>query len=107
MPPTPNIRGAIKRILLEKLDTMISTDQFRQEIRSRLEQATTRGSSSVIIDAEELYQALCKRPVVSSWMVFCCNAMRAEMMEPDNLIFNYAKDTLLTVNYKLPRNSFT
>lgn len=107
MPPTPNIRGAIKRILLEKLDTMISTDQFRQEIRSRLEQATTRGSSSVIIDAEELYQALCKRPVVNSWMVFCCNAMRAEMMEPDNLIFNYAKDTLLTVNYKLPRNSFT
>jgi hypothetical protein len=84
---------------------MISTDQFRQEIRYRLEQATARGSNGIIIDAKELYHALCKRPVVNSWMVFCCNAMRAEMMEPDNLIFNYAKDTLLTVNYKLPRNS--
>ena len=86
---------------------MISTDQFRREIRSRLERATARGSNSLIIDAKELYQALCKRPVVNSWMIFCCNAMRAEMMEPDNLIFNYAKDTLLTVNYKLPRNSST
>jgi hypothetical protein len=84
---------------------MISTDQFRQEIQSRLERATAQGSKSLIIDANELYHALCKRPVVNSWMIFCCNAMRAEMMEPDNLIFNYAKDTLLTVNYKLPRNS--
>jgi hypothetical protein len=38
-------------------------------------------------------------------MIFCCNAMRAEMAELDNLIFDYANDTLLTVNYKLPRNS--
>lgn len=91
---------------------MISTDRFRQEIRSRLEVAAARGCRNLIIDAKELYHALCKRPVFSPWMVFfspwmvfCCNAMRAEMTEADNLIFDYANDTLLTVNYKLPRNS--
>ena len=86
---------------------MISTDQFRREIRSRLDWAAARGSKSLVIDAQELYYALCKRPVVNSWMIFCCNAMRAEMAETDNLIFNYASDTLLTVNYRLPRDSFT
>jgi hypothetical protein len=40
-------------------------------------------------------------------MIFCCNAMRAEMMEADSLIFDYATDTLLTVNYRLPRNTNT
>jgi hypothetical protein len=85
---------------------MISTDQFRREIRFRLDRAAASGSKSLIIDARELYQALCKRPVVNSWMIFCCNAMRAEMAETDNLIFDYASDTLLTVNYTLPRDCY-
>ena len=84
---------------------MISTDRFRQEIRSRLDAAAARGGCSLIIDAKELYHAICKGPVSNRWMIFCCNAMRAEMAELDNLIFDYANDTLLTVNYKLPRNS--
>lgn len=83
---------------------MISTDRFRQEIRSRLEAASAGGGGSLIIDAKELYHAICKEQVSDRWMIFCCNAMRAEMAEPDNLIFDYANDTLLTVNYKLPRN---
>jgi hypothetical protein len=82
---------------------MISTDRFKQEIRSRLDVAAARGYRSLTIDAKELYHALCKWPVFNPWMVFCCNAMRAEMTEADNLIFYYASDTLLTINYKLPR----
>jgi hypothetical protein len=91
----------------EEVHAMVSTDQFRQEIRSRLDQAAARRANGVIIDAKELYQALCRSPVVNRWMIFCCNAMRAEMTDADNLIFDYANDTLLTVNYKLPRNSHT
>jgi hypothetical protein len=68
-----------------------------------LDDAAARGCRSFIIDAKELYHALCKWPVFNPWMVFCCNAMRAEMTEADNLIFYYASDTLLTINYKLPR----
>ena len=70
---------------------MISTDRFKQEIRSRLDVAAARGYRSLTIDAKELYHALCKWPVFNPWMVFCCNAMRAEMMEPDNLIFPKAQ----------------
>jgi hypothetical protein len=84
---------------------MISTNRFRQEIRSRLDVAAAQGCRSLIIDAKELYHALCKSPVFNPWMVFCCNAMRAEMTETDNLIFDYANDTLLVVKYMLPRDS--
>ncbi len=36
-------------------------------------------------------------------MTFCCNAMRAEMAIPDEIIFDHQKETLLKVKYKLPR----
>jgi hypothetical protein len=83
---------------------MVSTDHFRQEIRSRLELATTRGDHDVTIDSGELYKSLSKLPVFGPWMIFCCNAMRGEMTTADSLIFDDAKETLLTVNYRLPRN---
>jgi len=70
-----------------------------------LDAATIGGGCSLIIDAKELYYTVCKEQVSDRWMIFCCNAMRAEMAELDDLIFDYAHDTLLTVNYKLPRNS--
>jgi hypothetical protein len=101
------VSRAIPSRLNEEVDTLVSTDQFREEIRSRLNQAAARQANDLIIDAKELYRALCKRPVVNRWMIFCCNAMRAEMTDADNLIFDYANDTLLTINYKLPRNSHT
>jgi hypothetical protein len=78
---------------------MISTDQFRKQIQSQLELAAAQ-----VTVLSSIYRTLCKRPVVNSWMIFCCNAMRAEMTEADNLIFDYANDTLLTVNYRLTRN---
>ena len=39
---------------------MVSTDHFRQEIRSRLELATTRGDHDITIDSGELYKSLNK-----------------------------------------------
>jgi len=41
---------------------MVSTDHFRQEIRSRLELATTRGDHDITIDSGELYKSLSKLP---------------------------------------------
>jgi hypothetical protein len=83
---------------------MVSTDHFRKEIRSRLELATTRGCHDLTIDSGELYKSLSQLPVFGPWMIFCCNAMRAEMRMADSLLFDDARETLLTVNYKLPRN---
>jgi hypothetical protein len=37
-------------------------------------------------------------------MIFCCNAMRAEMAKTDRLVFDDSKASLLTIHYALPRN---
>lgn len=83
---------------------MVSTDHFRLEIRSRLDLATARGDQHLTIDSGELYKSLSKLPVFDRWMIFCCNAMRAEMTVTDRLIFDDARESWLTVNYRLPRN---
>ncbi|SDR93573.1 hypothetical protein SAMN05444158_0468 [Bradyrhizobium canariense] len=83
---------------------MLSTAHFRQEIRSRLDLAATRGDQDLTIDSGELYKSLSNLPVSDRWMIFCCNAMRAEMTVTDSLIFYGARESWLTVNYRLPRN---
>ena len=82
---------------------MVSTDYFRQEIRSRLELASAQGGQDLTIECEELYRSVTKDPVSNRAMVFCCNAMRAEMRIPDEVIFDHGKKTLLKVKYRLPR----
>jgi hypothetical protein len=82
---------------------MVSTDQFRQEIRSRLELASAQGLPDLTIECGELYRSVSKLPVFDPWMIFCCNAMRAEMAMTDRLIFDDSKASLLTIHYKFPR----
>ena len=84
---------------------MISRDSFRQEIRSRLELASAQGGKDLTIECGELYRSVSKQPVSNRGMIFCCNAMRAEMTIPDEVIFDSARDTLLKVKYRLPRKS--
>jgi hypothetical protein len=43
-------------------------------------------------------------PVFDPWMIFCCNAMPAEMAVTDRLIFDDSKVSLLTIHYALPRH---
>jgi hypothetical protein len=82
---------------------MVSTDHFRQEIRSRLELASAQGGKDLTIECGELYRSVSPPPVSNRWMIFCCNAMRAEMAISDEVIFDHAKETLLKVKYRLPR----
>ena len=74
---------------------MVSTDHFRQEIRSRLELASAQGGRDLTIECGELCRSVSKLPVSDRWMIFCCNAMRAEMAISDEVIFDHAKETLL------------
>ena len=83
---------------------MVSTDQFRQEIRTRLELARAQGRQDLTIESGELYRSVSKLPVFDPWMIFCCNAMRAEMAITDRLIFDDSKASLLTIFYALPRH---
>jgi hypothetical protein len=82
---------------------MVSTDHFRQEIRSRFELASAQGRQDLTIECGELYSSVSKLPVFDPWMIFCCNAMRAEMTITDRLIFDDSKASLLTIHYALPR----
>jgi hypothetical protein len=82
---------------------MVSTDHFRQELRSRLDLASAQGRQDLTIECGELYWSLSKLPVFDPWMIFCCNAMRAEMAMTDRLIFDDSKASLLTIRYALPR----
>jgi hypothetical protein len=83
---------------------MVSTDHFRQEIRSRFELASGQGRQDLTIERGELYWSVSKLPVFDPWMIFCCNTMRAEMAVTDHLIFEDSKASLLTVHYALPRH---
>jgi hypothetical protein len=84
---------------------MVSTDHFRRAIRSRLELASALGGKHLTIECEELYRSVSRLPVSNRGMIFCCNAMRAEMAIPDEVIFDHLKESLLKVKYKLPRES--
>jgi hypothetical protein len=84
---------------------MVSTQRFQQEIRSRLELASAQGGQDLTIECGELYRSVSRLPVSNRGMIFCCNAMRAEMTIPDEVIFDHVKETLLKVKYKLPRKS--
>ena len=84
---------------------MVSTDHFRQEIRSRLALASAKGGRHLTIECEELYRSAGSLPVSNRWMVFCCNAMRAEMAILDEIIFDDVKESLLKVKYRLPRTN--
>ena len=83
---------------------MVSMDHFRQEIRSRFELASAQGRQDLTIECGELYRSLSKLPVFDPWMIFCCNAMRAEMAIADRLVFDDSKTSLLTIHYALPRH---
>jgi hypothetical protein len=83
---------------------MVSTDHFRQEIRSRFESARSQGRQELTIECGELYRSVSKLPVFDPWMIFCCNAMRAEMARTDRLIFDDSKSSLLTIQYALAQH---
>jgi hypothetical protein len=83
---------------------MVSTDHFRQEIRSRFQLASAQARKDLTIECGELYWSVSKLPVFDPWMIFCCNAMRAEMATTDRLIFDDSKASLLTIHYALPRH---
>jgi hypothetical protein len=82
---------------------MLSTNHSRQEIRSRFELASAQGQQYLTIECGELYRSVSKLPLSNPWMIFCCNAMRAEMALTDRLIFDDSKASLLTIHYALPR----
>jgi hypothetical protein len=66
--------------------------------------ASAQGRKELTIECGELYKSVSKLPVFDPWMIFCCNAMRAEMARTDRLIFDDSKTSLLTIRYDILRH---
>jgi hypothetical protein len=62
------------------------------------------GRQDLTIESGELCRSLSKLPVFDLWMIFCCNAMRAEMAMADRLVFDDSITSLLTIHHALPRH---
>ena len=79
---------------------MVSTDHFRQELRTQLARAATGGRIDVLINAGELCRAIANS---SSRSGSCCDAMQAEFKLGDTLLLDRTNGAGMTVRYLLPR----
>jgi 3-keto-L-gulonate-6-phosphate decarboxylase len=83
-----------------RLNSMVSADHFRYELRLQLRRAFEQGATSIVITASELSKSV--RGVVTS-MDACCEAMQVEIMANDVLIQNNDSGLGMSVRYQLPR----
>lgn len=88
---------------------MVSTNDFRAEIRAQIDRATKQGRSHIEINAGELHRALGGYPIGDHGthsMPCCCLAMHEEY-EKGNAEIVYrtpsGHSASLTIRYLLPR----
>ena len=67
---------------------MVSTDDFRQEIKSRLELAGAQGQQDLTIECGELYRSVSKLPVFDPWMIFAVTRCAPKWQKTDRLVFD-------------------
>jgi hypothetical protein len=79
---------------------MVSTDHFRQELRTQMARAATNGQIDLLINSGELCRSVATG---SSWSPSCCDAMEAEMKLGDTLLIERTNGAGMTVRYLLPR----
>ena len=82
---------------------MVSTDHFRQELRTQMDRATKHGSPNVLINAPDLYKSAGGYPGSNNGMPLCCDAMQDEMQPGDLLLIERSSGAGMTVRYFLPR----
>lgn len=84
---------------------MVSTDDFRVELRAQLRRAQRQGRPHAEINAGELHRVIGSYPGPSHRMPMCCEAMRQEMRHCDEVVFkpDGGKGASLTVRYVLQR----
>lgn len=86
---------------------MLSADDFREELQTRLTWAVLHDASYVEINAGELHRAVGEYPGPDHKMPTCCNVMHQEMREGDEIVAISEKGAgaSLTIRYKLPRTA--
>jgi hypothetical protein len=84
---------------------MVSTDHFRQELRTQMNRAAKGGLIDVLITSGDLYRSLGGYPGSTHGMPSCCDAMQAEMEPGDTLLIERTGGAGMTVRYMLPRST--
>ena len=82
---------------------MVSTDHFRQELRTQMARAAKSGAANVLVNAPDLFRSAGGYPGSSQGMPFCCDAMQEEMKPGDLMLVERSAQAGMTVRYYLPR----
>jgi hypothetical protein len=84
---------------------MLTSADFHNELRAQIERAQKRGAEHVEINAGELHRTLGGYPGLDHRMPQCCDVMRQEMQDGDEVIHTPDKGqgASLTIRYKVPR----
>jgi hypothetical protein len=84
---------------------MVTVDYFRQGLHAQMDRAAHRGRIDVLINSAELYRSIGGYPGSTHGMLFCCDAMQAELKLGDTMILDRTCGAGMTVRYLLPRPS--
>jgi 5-methylcytosine-specific restriction protein A len=84
---------------------MTHADEFRAELKARLEHGVERGAPFVEISSGDLHRAVGGYPGTNHRMPICCEVMYAEMAARDELVSAppKGKGATLNIRYHLPR----
>jgi 5-methylcytosine-specific restriction protein A len=84
---------------------MPTKEDFRGDIRARLQKATDEGLKAVTLDSRVIHRALGGYPGINHRMPSCCEAMYDEMRAGDEIVEAPPKGrgATLRIRYRLPR----
>jgi hypothetical protein len=96
---TATSNGSAGRPLVE-VWPMVSVDQYRHELRSRIDRAALNGATEILIDGDELCRTL--RGDITAPDA-CSKAMRDELKHGDIVFIETGPGVGMTIRYLLPR----
>ena len=84
---------------------MVTSADFRSELRAQLAHAEGRGAPYVDVNSGELHRKVGGYPGNNHSMPVCCEVMYAEMSSDDEVVNAppKGKGASLTIRYRLPR----
>ena len=83
----------------------LTAEHFRKALQGQLARAEKQGKHHIDINSGELHRELGNYPGKNHSMPNCCQVMRAEMNNRDEIISEppRGRGASLTIRYKLPR----
>lgn len=96
----------MRALYVTGVDALPTADDFRRELRSRLDKATVAGLSHLEVASGDIHRAVGGYPGPNHRMPVCCEAVRSEMRSGDRVVAEppRGQGATLTIRYQLPRS---